>query len=304
MAIAVGIDLGASNLRLGIVNEAGELLYSVKEPMNWHQPPSQIVQRLAALATAAPQFSAVSGVGLAIAATVTPEGHIHTEDANFSLPPDFSLPEALSQALDRPVHVDNDANMALWGEVCFGAAQGAKDVLLLTLGTGIGGGLLLDGRLRRGRRGVAGEVGLVQFNHPDGSGFAAVESFASPGALASRLGYPGAHLSDLAVHLNGRVKSLLSEMYDHIALLIINAHLLLDLELVLLSGGFAENGESLQKGVRSAVQHHMPLGMSRPQILLGALPASTAGVIGAAGYWFTMNGQMAHLRPDAVGRNK
>lgn len=298
MAIAVGIDLGASNLRLGIVNEVGELLYGVKEPMNWQQPPAKIVDRLAVLARATPLFSAVSGVGLAVAATVTPEGHIHTDDANFSLPRDFLLPEALSQALDRPVCVGNDANMALWGEVCFGAARGAKDVLLLTLGTGIGGGLLLDGRLRQGRRGVAGEVGLVQFSHPDGSGFTAVESFASPGALANRLGYPGAHLSDLASHLNGHVNSLLAEMYDHIALLIINAHLLLDLELVLLSGGFAENGDALLQGVATAVQRIMPLGTHAPQISLGALPASSVGVIGAAGYWFALAGHLSHVLPD------
>lgn len=299
MTVAVGIDLGASNLRLGIVNQAGELLYSVKEPVDWQQPPDQIVERIALLVQRSPDFPDVTGVGLAIAATVTPEGEIITQDANISLPAGYSLTNALSRRLRRPVCVDNDANMALWGEACFGKARHARDVLLLTLGTGIGGGLMLDGRLRRGKWGIAGEVGLVQFMHPDGSGFAAVESFAAPGALAVRLGHPGANLSDLAARMNGQAQRLLNEMYDHVALLIVNAHLLLDLEMALLSGGFAENGEMLRQGVATAVQRIMPPGMGRHlHIDMGTLPAANVGVIGAAAYWFATEGKLPTMRSN------
>jgi glucokinase len=179
--------------------------------------------------------------------------------------------------------MDNDAILALLGECRFGSGRGYNDVLLLTLGTGIGGGLLLNGTLRRGPHGLGCEVGMLPFPDPTIDHLTAFESIASPKSIMQRLGDPSGHLFDRALHGDPVASAAIDEMYRLLGWLVTNLHVVLDLELVILSGGLAGVGQPLREGVLAAFRDVCPpelqFGM---QVRMGTLPPQAAGVIGAA----------------------
>jgi glucokinase len=288
---ALGIDLGGTNLRLGVVTSAGELRNFVSRPVDWTLSPDEIVQSIAEQARASGYLAQVDGAGLAIAAVVLLGGTIREGLTNLPGIGGYPLADRLAEALQMPCEVGNDANLALRGEVHFGRAKGYDDVLLLTLGTGIGGGLLLGGRLRRGKNVTGGEIGLSLVPDCSTRTIKPIEAIASPGALVRRLRDPRGHLFERAKAGDRLAQELIEEMYEYLGLLIINAHLLLDLQLVLLSGGLATVGEPLREGIVVAVNRSCPPDYYFDlQVELGALPPDAAGVIGAASLWFEREG--------------
>src|SRR5574341_2537621 len=204
--------------------------------------------------------------------------------------------ENLSEQLGKSCLIGNDADLALRGEVHSGAAKGIKHVLLLTLGTGIGGGLLLDGCLRNGPHRSTAEVGRMMLGYPGDKYNPSIETLYAPGAIMKRLDDQNGFLFERIRQGDNKARQLADEMLEAIALLISNVHLLLDLELVLVSGGLASAGDVLLTGLRTAFQkicppeHNFDL-----RIELGALPVDTAGVIGAASLWFERNGFLPNL---------
>lgn len=294
--LALGIDLGGTNLRLGLVAPSGKLRDFTGVPVDWTLSADEIVGVIARQARSSGYLSEVSGVGLAVAAVVLPGGVVREGLTNLPGMGGYPLADRLSTALGKPCVVENDAGLALRGEVHFGKAQGFDDVLLLTLGTGIGAGLLLRGQLRSGPHASCGEIGLTLIVDPRTSTYRPIEDIASPGALAQRLGDPGGYLFEKASAGDVLAQSLIKEMYEYLGLLIINAHLLIDLELVLLSGGFAVAGEALKKGIAASIDRLCPPEY-RPdlQVELGFLPVDAVGVIGAASLWFEREGLLPSL---------
>ena len=161
-----------------------------------------------------------------------------------------ALATELSTAAGAGVSIENDARAALLGEQRFGAARGVGNVLMLTLGTGIGGALLLDGRLRHGPHRLSGEIGLSPTPRDDGTGWTALEDVASPGGL---LRTAGIDLAQRVVSGDPDVARLLDRIAEHLAAAIVDAHVLLDLELVLLAGGMTRAGPALLDRVQQAV---------------------------------------------------
>lgn len=156
----VGIDIGGTNLKAGLVDEEGHLLSVVREPQGKFESQEVFVRRLADLALSAIREggadpSAVKGVGMGIPGAV--EGGKILYVCNLPVG-QMDLGKAFAQYLDVPVHLGNDADCAALGEYWQGVGRGCRSLVVITLGTGIGGGLVLDGRLYRGM-GFAGEVG-------------------------------------------------------------------------------------------------------------------------------------------------
>ena len=257
----------------------------------------------------------VAAVGVGCAGLVDRSGVVATSP-NIPAIADFPLQSMLTDRLRRPVAVDNDATAALRGEMEGGAAAGVSDALLVALGTGIGAALLLDGEIRRGAHGLAGEAGHMivapdgpecpcgrrgcweQFASGDALGRAVREAAAagrSP-ALRHRVAgrieeLRGEHVGELATAGDPVARRLLAEFASWVALGINNLILLTSPEVIVLGGGLSELGEVLLAPVRDALSKiFVEQGRRPPVELRQARHGDRAGVVGAA-----------HLALDRLG---
>ena len=281
--LALGIDLGGTNLRVGIVNQDGVLIDFATRPIDGRLPGDAILAEIINLASSLPQCSDVSCVGLALAGAVLPHGVIEKELTNLEGLHHYPLKEKLEAAFGKPCWLENDAVLALLGEYRFGAGRGYRDVLLLTLGTGIGGALLLNGAVRKGPHGLGCEVGMLPFPNPDIRNLTPFEKLASPKSIMHSLGDPSGFLYERALAGDSQAWEALDAMYRHLGWMVTAMHLAVDLDLVILSGGLASVGEPLCAGVFKAFQEICPKEIQFSlEIVTGKLPQQAAGVIGAA----------------------
>jgi glucokinase len=292
----LGVDLGATNMRFGMVNSAGELSGFQREPVDRSFSGDQLVEWIAQRAEAHDLPSQVCAVCVGLAGTVLHGQVLKPDQVILPALANYPLAEKLSARLQKPCWLGNDANLALRGEVHFGAGKGYQNVLLLTLGTGIGGGLLLNGKLREGSHGSSVEIGPMLLGYPSEAAPSSIESLYAPSAIMKRLGARDGYLFERIQQGDARARLLADEMFQALGMLIANVHLLLDLELVLISGGLAVVGDQLVTGLRQGFLRACPpefqFGL---KINLGALPVDTAGVIGAACVWFERDGRLPAL---------
>jgi glucokinase len=218
------------------------------------------------------------------------------------------LRKELEAAVGLPVIVDNDANAAAWGEVVHGAAKGVLYALMITLGTGIGGGIIARGRVIRGAHGFAAEVGHFQID-PDGPMCACGErghweAYASgsalgrmgrewaaagraPGVVARAGGDPaavtGVHVGDSARAGEADGVALLEEYADLVAVGLAGLANILDPERIVISGGLVELGDTLFVPLRAAFERRIEGFEYRPLVaIVPSLLGDHAGVVGAA----------------------
>ncbi|HET6636205.1 MAG TPA: ROK family glucokinase [Streptomyces sp.] len=158
----VGIDIGGTKVMAGVVDADGQILETVRtETPDKSKSPKVVEDTIAELVLDLSDRHDVHAVGIGAA------GWVDVDRSRVLFAPhlawrDEPLKDALTARLAVPVMVDNDANTAAWGEWRFGAGRGEDHLVMITLGTGIGGAILEDGHLKRGKYGVAGEFGHMQ----------------------------------------------------------------------------------------------------------------------------------------------
>lgn len=289
--LALGIDIGGTNVRLGIVTSAGELAYFTREPIDRTSSADDFVEFLVAKALASNLMAEVEGGGLAIAAALSKDGIPVPGLTNFSVLAGYPIGQKLSASLGIPLVIENDAALALHGELHFGAARDCKDALLLTLGTGIGSSLLLNGKIRHGAHERGSEIGETLTYDVHQETYVRIEDLVSGSALTRRLGNDS--LFDRAESGDQRAIDLVNDMCESLGRLIVNVHLLLDIEKVIIGGGLAEAGDALTAGLQSAVDRICPPSLHAGlRVETGRLPPDAAGVIGAACLWYEHNGAL------------
>ncbi len=165
MSLAIGVDVGGTKVAAGVVDESGTVLARTRRPTP-STSPDDVEKTIAEVVAELRADHEVVAVGIGAA------GFIDAERATVLFAPNLAwrdepLRAEVSGLVDLPVVVENDANAMAWGEYRFGAGQGETNLVCVTVGTGIGGGIVLDGRLYRGASGIAAEVGHTQ-RVPDG----------------------------------------------------------------------------------------------------------------------------------------
>ena len=163
----IGVDLGGTNIAVGLVNENLELVKKVSTPTGATRPGEEIVADIAALCKKVCEeygisLSDVESIGIATPGIANHDTGV-VEYAN-NLPfRKFPIADLLRAALgtDTPVKIENDANAAAWGEACAGAAKGTKNSVMITLGTGVGGGIVIDNKVYSGFNYAGGELGHI-----------------------------------------------------------------------------------------------------------------------------------------------
>lgn len=167
--LCLGIDLGGTNLAIGLVDEDGTLLDQASTPTECDQGPAHVIQRMAQaggeMIKRAPDGADVVCVGVGSPGPLDSDRGVIFEAGNLWPDRNVEMKRDLSALIGLPVSVNNDANCAAWGEYCAGAGRGADTMIVFTLGTGVGGGIVINGRLFKGVSDAAGEVGHMTIDY-------------------------------------------------------------------------------------------------------------------------------------------
>ena len=308
MGLTIGVDVGGTKVLAGLVDERGRVLACRREDTP-RADAAAIVDVIASLVTAMNAENPVDAVGIGAA------GFIDADRAKVLFAPNLAwrdepLAERLGKLIDVPVVVENDANCHAWAEYRFGAAQGKHSVVAAIIGTGIGGGLVLDGRLYRGGFGIAGEFGHVRVV-PDGrvcgcGGRGCWEQYASGKALVREARHVATSTPErvpaLLAASGGEVSAITGPLVTQAARAgdpgaldcfgivgrwlgegLADLAASLDPECLLVGGGVSEAGELLMAPARAAFDRALTGGAYRPHApVLAARLGSKAGLIGAA----------------------
>ncbi|MEE2040396.1 ROK family glucokinase [Nocardiopsis sp. CT-R113] len=158
--LTIGVDIGGTKVAAGVVDHDGQILDKVKYPTPANDPGglADVVGKAVAELCGRQEAGSVLAVGVGVAGFVDEDRATVQVAVNLGLR-DEPLKERVQERVGMPVVIENDANAAAWAEARFGAGRGSDHIVCVTLGTGIGGGLVMGGALHRGRFGVAAEVG-------------------------------------------------------------------------------------------------------------------------------------------------
>src|SRR5437016_8018433 len=163
----VGVDVGGTKVAAGLVNAAGEILSQQRVNMVSNDSAERGLQAVFSAITQvlAVSASGIAGIGICAPGPLDPKTGVILNPPNVPCWRNFPLAQEVQKKYSVPVKVDNDANAAALAETSWGAASGYKNVFYATIGTGIGTGIILDGKIFHGRTGSAGEGGHVSIDY-------------------------------------------------------------------------------------------------------------------------------------------
>ncbi len=189
---SIGVDLGGTNLRAAAISASGTILEKIAGSTNFSEGRDALVADIVAAMSALRErhgAAGLAGIGIGVPGFIQFQDGIVRNANNLPFLENFSMRDALERQLHSPVILENDANAAALGEKWMGAGRDAADLVLLTLGTGIGGGIITGGHVLRGYLGMAGELGhitVVPNGYPCGCGNqGCVEKYASATAVSA-----------------------------------------------------------------------------------------------------------------------
>lgn len=287
----VGIDLGGTAIKAGTVSAEGEILARQEIPAHVDEGPEALCERIAGLAR---ELRIESTLGIGIPGLVDRDRGLVTHSPNLEPINGYPMRRELARLLaidEAGIQLENDANVAALGEHWLGGARGEDHVLLLTLGTGIGGGLILSGQLFIGEGGLAAEVGHLTID-PGGllcgcGSRGCMETLASATAAQRRAREAGLEtdlrlLVGRARRENGPERELLLDVGRDLGRGLAQVLLLLDVRCFLVGGGFGAALDVIEPGVIEGILERS-YGRSPADLrLLPATLGADAGWIGAA----------------------
>ncbi|WP_124055428.1 ROK family glucokinase [Arcanobacterium ihumii] len=308
MTLTIGVDVGGTKIAAGVVNEDGEILAISRKPTPARDAAKSVQTVIDVVNTLKDSYD-VSAVGIGA------PGFIDNARSSIILAPNVSwqnepLAMKVAQAVSLPVFLENDANAAAWGEYRFGAAKGRSSAITVTVGTGIGGGVIIEGNLLRGSYGFAAEIGHMNMV-PEGllcgcgengcwemyaSGNALVrvarERATKSPKLASRMlelcegkidQLNGYMVTQAANDGDPAARTCFQDLGRWLGQGIADLAAIFDPEVFVLSGGVSEAGDLLLGPVRNEFEMRLTARTLRPlpSIVLAKL-GNYAGLIGAA----------------------
>lgn len=312
--MTIGIDLGGTNIAAGLVDEAGSLIYSIKRPTDTYRGRDAIVADMCAMCLELVIEAEKRGLPRPVAVGVGVPCVVDKSMAFIYTAPNLGegwvnvpLKRLMEDVTGLKVWLDNDGNLAGLAEHQAGALRGVENGLLLTLGTGIGGGFILNGKLFRGSHGLAPEVGHMiigdNFYNCNCGKNGCFETFASATAViryaeklvreekypasglhdAARMGSLSAHsIFEAAKTSDPLGMEAVDRLTTYLAVGIVNLINLMDPEVIALGGGVAHAGDFLLDQVKQKVSDRLFLQNFPTARFELAQMGNNAGIIGAA----------------------
>jgi glucokinase len=250
-AYSIGVDLGGTNLRVAAIDSAGQVLARVTEPAVFDAGPKRVAADITRIIRSLRDrvgADRLRGVGIGVPGFIDMGAGVVVGSANLPGFEGFPVRDEIQQQLGAPIVLENDANAAAVGEMWMGAGREVKDLILLTLGTGIGGGIVFNGKVVHGFLGMAGEFGHMTV-FPDGNpcgcgNCGCLEKHASATAIAAmgRMMHFGNDVTaekvyELAVAGNERAKLVFESMGRALGIALASLINAFNFPLYLVSGG-------------------------------------------------------------------
>ncbi len=306
----IGVDLGGTNIAAGLCDETGRILRARSVPTGAGRPREQILADMAALCRRLAEDHGIAWADVAAVGVASPgfidaargvvllAGNLHWADA--------PVAQELASLLEKPVFLDNDANIAALGEVAAGSMAGCRHGILLTLGTGVGGGVIIDGRIFSGAHGCGGELGHIIIawrgelcacgNRGCLEQYASATALIREGRRAAQANPSSAILRsagsleaitaktviDCAKAGDEDAVRIFDDFIDALAMGIVSLVNVFEPEAVAIGGGVSAAGDFLLQALRARLDERMvtPQGY-RPRLALATL-GNDAGIVGAA----------------------
>jgi glucokinase len=305
----IGIDVGGTKVLGGVVNASGEILTTARRDTP-REGGRALTQTIADVANELLSAYPVESIGVSAAGFISSDRQTILATPNIAGWNGVNLDKELTQILGKRIVLENDANAAAWGEFKFGAGRGRNDLMLLTLGTGVGGGLILDGSLFRGAFGIGAELGhmrLVPDGHLCGCGIrGCLEQYASGSALlrhareaisaspdiarnllargdGSLEGLKGEHITDAAREGDPVALAAFNTMASYLGAGIASLCAVIDPSCIVLGGGVIDAGEIFLGPTREAALRLIPFSGKHPYPeIIAAELGNSAGLVGVA----------------------
>ncbi|MBN8700813.1 MAG: ROK family protein [Chitinophagales bacterium] len=308
---AVGIDIGGTTTKFGIVNDTGEILMQDRIPSNEHDIVEDFIEnlhkKLMPMIEKAGQVSDFSGIGIG-----APNGNIYTGTIEYA--PNLKwkgiipLADLIEKKFALPTRLTNDANAAAMGEMMYGACKGMKHFITITLGTGVGSGIVIDGKIVVGHDGFAGELGHTIIRpggrlHKSTGMRGSLESYASAtGVRETAIEMLTTHPEEASLLRNYSINDLTSETVyecaiqgDNIANNIFeftgqilgeslaNFIMFSSPEAIVLFGGLTKAGNLLLNPTRKHMEMNLlPIFQNKVKLVFSELKEADAAILGAS----------------------
>ena len=301
----IGVDLGGTKMAVGVVDSDQKVHYQGREPSTGLSE-EKLIEELGEELTEAKQARPdVLAAGLGIPATIDFDRGLAIHAVNLTIT-DVPIRDLMQERIGLPVFVDNDANVAALAEHLYGAGRAAQNVVMLTIGTGIGGGLILNGEVYRGSTGAGAELGhvVIDENGPPCQGncpnHGCVEALASGTAIAkagkeaaerdpdSALGkaiaegpIQGRTVTELALAGDGPAREVVAQAGRHIGVALSSLANIFDPDVFVIGGGVSVVGDLLLDPAREELRSRALPPQNESPVKLAEL-GPDAGMIGAA----------------------
>ena len=296
MRVALGVDLGGTALRTAFVAEDGTVLAARDTATDAGGGPAAVIGQIIALVQALradrPELSP-EGLGIGAPGPLDPKAGIALAPPTLAGWRDVPLGALLAERLGLAVAVENDANAAALGEWRFGAGRGTASMVFVTVSTGIGGGVIAEGRLLHGHRGLAAEIGHMRISETSEEAcfcgqHGCWEALASATALGRRAARAWGDASMTSRDLVAAARSgetrafaLLGEEADYLATGFVNLLHLFSPERIVMGGGLGAALDLMQANITAALRSRaMPAYREVPVVAAGL--GARAGLVGAA----------------------
>ena len=304
---AIGVDIGGTTVKLGLFDRQGQVLEKWEIPTVQEDQGSHILPDIAAavkdrMASRGLTKDEILGVGVGAPGPVDTEGTVY-KAVNLGWDV-FNIPQVLQAQLDLPVKAANDANVAAFGEMWQGGGKGHANIVAVTLGTGVGGGIIVNGSILTGATGAGGEIGHIHIedNEPDPCGcqnHGCLEQYASatgvvrlarrrlaqdqdPSILRSRSELSAKAVWD-AVKAEDRVAVQIAKQFgEYLGKGLAAVAAVVNPEVFVIGGGVSKAGEILFDYIRPAYEKYVFHGCRNARFALATL-GNDAGIFGAAG---------------------
>jgi len=301
----LGIDIGGTAVKIGVVDENGNILLSETRSVSFDGYKTPIMETVSSLTEEILEKCETKPEGIGVSATGQIDvrtGTVIGVGAHFGNWLGSEIRKTLEDKFRLPVTVINDANAAALGEQTYGRAKGCENALVVTIGTGVGGGIIEGGRLIQGRRGIGGEIGhyIIDFDGepcPCGNR-GCFERYASTGALVRRftenaslldmLGVPADEVNGKVIfeHLDApAVRAAVDTWMDHIAVGITGLIHIFNPEIVLIGGGISREEERFIKPLREKILSRAMPRFAEDLRVEAAQLGNNAGLLGACAYF-------------------
>jgi glucokinase len=310
--LAVGVDLGGTNIKLGIVSNKGEIIRKEKLETNAAGGPEVVISQIKkGIHLLLEEENEIEGIGIGSPGVVSAKKGTVENPPNLPGWEKIDLAKIIRKEFNTIVYVENDANAAAIGEMILGAGKNFKSFIMITLGTGVGGGIVIKRKIFRGEFGAAGEIGHLSINHKgprcNCGSHGCIETYLGNSYLTGWVrdelkqnekslitGLTGDNLQKVTPRIiqaameqgDEYASSVVRRMGEYLGAALASLSNVLDISTFIIGGGLAGFGEPLFESAEKVIKERVLTPIRERVIVIPALLKNDAGIQGASALVF------------------